>query len=435
MAHFTKKYFKGHFEKDLNILDSLPSSLEGISLSLSQKQALQKMQGIFFLGQLLGLPTLHSILTKFGIQSNSLAVKYKRLCKDLSINKLGSIFEFIFENQVGEALRKLSEKDPSTWSRKVLTLVLDDSIFRQWLKSQNPAADFEGFYACFFSGQYKAAVYGFKVLSLGLCIEGIFYPLYFEFVKRAPKDEDESKDKGTPKPEKAVELAQKLLSHWGVFKAKLEVKGIQLPHLHLSCDNGYSDKNLAAVCEKNDLIYISVPKKNHYFEINHKKIKLSDWINQVYLAAEKAQQAQEKDLPLAEKTAFVLRQRASYCSQNQEVTLLAFRLNGSQKVSVIYSTDKHIFAKTLRRHWFQRTYIEQFFKTLKHVLQISEARVRTKADFEAKLLRFAFLALQAQSLVRFLRKKVKDFAGKGFIALQRILNSDPDFLDLLQSHL
>ena len=410
-------------------MDSLQNSLEGLDLSSAQKQQLQKMQRIFFLGQLVGLPTLYSILSKFGILSNSLVVKYKQLCKALSINKLRKIFEFIFENQVREALQKLSEKDASAWSRELVTLVLDDSIFRQWLQSQNPSEDFEGFYACFFSGQYKASVYGFKVLTLGLSIEGIFYPLYFEFVKPTPKDEN------TPQPEKAVEIAQKLVERWGLFKAQLAAKGISLPRLHLSCDSGYSDKALALVCEKNDLVYISVPKKNHYFEIKGEKIKLSDWIEEEYLVAEKAHQDQEKDLPEAEKTAFVLRQRAHYCAQNQELTLLAFRLNGSKKVSVIYSPDKNIFAKTLRRHWFQRTYIEQFFKTLKHVLQISEARVRTKADFEAKLLRFAWLAWHTQILVRFLRKKSKDFAGKGFIALQRILNSDPDFLDLLQSHL
>jgi hypothetical protein len=408
----------------LNVLDSLPSSLAEVDLSVAQQRELQKMQAIFFLGQLVGLPTLHSLLTKFGIPSNRLQVRYKKLCKALSINKIRRIFEFIFESQVAEALQKMSQKDRSAWSKELVTLVLDDSIFRQWLQSQNPEADFEGFYGCFFSGQYKASVYGFKVLTLGLSIKGVLYPLYFEFVKKAPKDAPSDE----PKPEKAVEVAEKLVKRWGDFKAKLQAEGIELPKLHLSCDNGYSDKNLAKTCEKNDLIYISVPKKSHYFEINDKKIKLSDWIEKVYLEA-------EKDLPEAEKTAFTLRERAIYCAQNQEVTLLAFRLNGSDKVSVIYSTDKPIFGKTLRRHWFQRTYIEQFFKTLKHVLQISEARVRTKSDFESKLVRFAFLALQVQKLVRFLRKKCKDFAGKGFIALQRILNSDPDFLALLQSHL
>jgi len=415
----------------LNVLDSLQSSLAEVDLSVAQQRELQKMQAIFFLGQLVGLPTLHSILTKFGIQSNGLQMRYKKLCKALSINKIRSIFEFIFESQVAEAVQKMSQKDRSAWSKELVTLVLDDSIFRQWLQSQNPEADFEGFYGCFFSGQYKATVYGFKVLSLGLSIKGVLYPLYFEFVKKVPKDAPA----GEPKPETAIQAAEKLVKRWGAFKAKLQAKGIELPHLHLSCDSGYSHKELAEVCEKNDLSYISVPKKSHYFEINGKKIKLSDWIEKVYLVAEEAQQAPEKALPKEQKTAFTLRERAIYGAQNQEVTLLAFRLNGSEKVSVIYSTDKHIFGKTLRRHWFQRTYIEQFFKTLKHVLQISEARVRTKSDFESKLFRFAFLALQVQKLVRFLRKKIKDFAKKGFIALQRILNSDPDFLDLLQSHL
>ncbi|MGL5134491.1 MAG: transposase [Planktothrix sp.] len=61
------------------------------------------------------------------------------------------------------------------------------------------------------------------------------------------------------------------MNRWGLFKAKLEAQGIELPKLHLSCDSGYSDKELAEACEKNDLSYISVPKKNHYFEIDGKR--------------------------------------------------------------------------------------------------------------------------------------------------------------------
>jgi len=49
---------------------------------------------------------------------------------------------------------------------------------------------------------------------------------------------------------------------------------------------------------------------------------------------------------------------------------------------------------------------------LKHFLQISEARTRTKNGFESKLLGFAFLALQAQLLVRFLRKKSRALQSK-----------------------
>ncbi|TAF31268.1 MAG: hypothetical protein EAZ67_13120 [Cytophagales bacterium] len=107
---------------------------------------------------------------------------------------------------------------------------------------------------------------GFKVLSLAVSIDGVLYPLYFELVKKAAKDE--------PKPETAIWAAQKLVKRWGVLGAKLKAKGIELPKLHLSCDSGYSDKNLAKTCQENDLTYISVAKKSHNFEIDGKKVKL-----------------------------------------------------------------------------------------------------------------------------------------------------------------
>jgi hypothetical protein len=46
----------------------------------------------------------------------------------------------------------------------------------------------------------------------------------------------------------------------------------------LSCDNGYSDVKLSEACEKNNLIYISVPKNNHIFSIEGETKKLSDFV-------------------------------------------------------------------------------------------------------------------------------------------------------------
>ena len=60
----------------------------------------------------------------------------------------------------------------------------------------------------------------------------------------------------------------------------------------------------------------------------------------------------------------------------------------------------------------QRTYIEQFFKILKHVLEIQESRTRDKDGFSFKFLRFAFIGFHVQQLVRFLRKKIKDWGRK-----------------------
>ena len=327
--------------------------------------------------------------------------------------------------QLGQILGEMSQKDPSCWSKNLVTAVLDDSVFRSWLSSQGCANDFEDCYGKFFSGQFGTSVYGFRVLSLGVSIDGVFYPLFFDFIKK----------KNSKSYQKPVKVAQKLIQRWGIWRQRLTREGCQLPALHLSCDSGYSDQELAEDCAQNGLCYISVTKKSHYFEIGGEKVKLSDWIEEHFIPAEQAHQERQKTLPDEQKTAFTMRCRAYYCSKKQFVTLLFFRLNGSKKVTVIYSTNKHIFAKTLRRHWFQRTYIEQFFKMLKHVLRIQEARTKDKKGFVFKLYRFAYVAWHAQKLVKWLRKKMNSFRKQGFITIQRTLAADPDILDLLQKQM
>ena len=81
---------------------------------------------------------------------------------------------------------------------------------------------------------------------------------------------------------------------------------------------------------------ISVPKKSHLIEFSGQKTKLSNWLSDHYLKLEQAHQETQKELPVQERTPFTYRFRAHYCSQNREVTFLAFRLNGSKKVSIIY---------------------------------------------------------------------------------------------------
>lgn len=421
LSSIVKKYFAGKYEQNISVFDVLKEHISGIELSEKDRVDLQKLMRLFFLGQIVGLPNLHSILERFGIKSNSQQIKYKKICKKLSNNKLHEIFEFIFESQLREVIEKLSEKDDSNWSRELVTAIVDDSVFKQWLQSHDPDKAYEKCYGRFFSGQVGHVVYGFQVVTFGLSIEGVFYPLYFECVKK--KEEGEKKEKRT------IKVAQKLVEKWGKFVKNLSEKEIKLPPIHFSCDSGYSDVSLSNTCSDNGLIYISVPKKNHNFIINEEKINLTDWIEKVFIPAEAQHLETQKELKADEKTPFTMRFRAFYDSQNREVVLLAFRLNGSKKVSVIYATDKNIKAKTLRRHWFQRTYIEQFFKILKHYLTIQMAITTTKHEFEVKLLRFAFVALHIQFLVKFVKRKFRDaFKNKGFGYIRMILQSDKELL-------
>lgn len=89
---------------------------------------LKKLLNIFFLGQLVGLPTLHSILQHYDISSNKHQIDYKELCKKLTYNNIHRIFESVFEQQLLEVLDKMSQKDSSCWSRELVTALLDDSV-------------------------------------------------------------------------------------------------------------------------------------------------------------------------------------------------------------------------------------------------------------------------------------------------------------------
>ena len=82
-----------------------------------------------------------------------------------------------------------------------------------------------------------------------------------------------------------------------------------IPKLHFSCDNGYSDVALSDTCSVNELMYISVPKKSHLFDIHNKNgsvthTNLEDWIKNVFLIAEKKHEIEQTDLPKKEKNTF-----------------------------------------------------------------------------------------------------------------------------------
>jgi len=121
---------------------------------------------LFFAGQLVGLPTLNSILTRYEITSNNHQKRYNKIHEKLSNKILIEIFEFIFENQVSLKIQEMLDKDSSIFSKKLVTVIIDDSVFRQWLKSTDAIKSFDDCYNKFFSGQFKAAVYGQKVVTI-----------------------------------------------------------------------------------------------------------------------------------------------------------------------------------------------------------------------------------------------------------------------------
>lgn len=78
----------------------------------------------------------------------------------------------------------MSYKDLSSWFKKLVIVVLDDSVFWSWLFFQGCVNDFEDCYGKFFSGQFGICVYGFWVLSFGVSIDGLLYLFFFDFIKK-----------------------------------------------------------------------------------------------------------------------------------------------------------------------------------------------------------------------------------------------------------
>ena len=374
-------------------------------------------------------------MKRFGITSNNEQVKYNKLCNKVSNSNLHKMFEFAFEQHIAGVLANFSDKHASKWSRDLVSGVLDDSVFKQWLQKRDAKKAYDDCYGRFFSGQVGHVVYGFQVVTFGLVIEEVFYPLYFESVK---KEEAKYNEKGKKIPRKGkatVDVAKKLIKKWDTFVKKMKAQGFKIPNIYFSCDSGYSDVGLSDLCLEAGLIYISVPKMSHKINYNHSEINLTDWIEKVFIPLENKHKIAEKDLKKEEKTPFCYRFRAFYKCQNRVVTWLAFRLNGSNKVTLIYSTDKDIKGLTLRRHWFQRTYIEQFFKLLKHYMNIQGSITVSKHKFELKLLRFAFVALHIQLIVKTMKKKLKQYEKDGFGFIRMLMQSDTELLDLLHENI
>lgn len=377
---------------------------------------LNKLLSIYLLGQLVNLPTLHSILEQRGIKSNFYQINYNRLVKNIAHQDFIDLFESGFKEIIKIKLKELSQKDPSIWSRELATVILDDSVFKHWIDN---LLGVEKYYSSFFSGQYNSKLYGFKVLCLGISIDSVFHPLFFKLV---PKKIANKQGKNTE--ENACKVAEALVQKWGLFVSEMTKEGFLLPKFHFSCDNGYSDAGLCKTCEDNNLIYISVPKKSHIFTINSESKKLADFIidfekqEKEYIKSKESNTG-KLETDFQNKIPYIWRVSGEYKSQNKKVILLFFRLNNSKKISVIYSTDLQIFSKTLRRHWFNRTYIEQFFKLLKHSMKIQNTIIKSKEAFEKKISVFMFLGFYLQLFVHYARKQF-NFGLKRKIGLEAI---------------
>lgn len=391
---------KGDFDKSVERI----KFLEGQKLSLADYQKLRRVLDVLLIGELYGLHTLKQILGVFGIKSTNLY----RLWRAYDFHRIKSYSTTLCLDYFEQELRALLQKSDSTWSRSEVTVVMDDSIFKQWLKNM-PRGHY---FSSFFSGQVKRSVYGFRVLLIGVSLGDYFYPLHFQLVSK----------KGSPK-KSGLNLLKKVQV---LFTQLAEKEGVDYPNLFLSVDSGFTDKELIRYCERKKIGFIGVPKKNNIFLFDKTSMKLSEYIKEKFLPAEAHYNQENKDL----KKPFFMRVRAYYQAQNREVVLLFFRLTNSNKVTVIFCQQKEVMAKTMRRRFFQRTKIELFFRFLKDTLKIQTSKSERFGDFVKKLSLFILKAVICFKFERACRRK-KQFRGWAFSKIrQQIIYQQVDLESL-----
>lgn len=268
-------------------------------------------------------------------------------------------------------LLDVAQKSDATWSRMPVTLVIDSSIYTQILSLGDDIPEFDKF----FSGQYHASVYGFRLTLIGLVIGTHFYPIQCSISSNAHSE---------------LDMAKTLLAE---AKRSLDVlnpsRSITCPNLFLSVDNGLCHPELFDADE--EITVISVPKKSWVFEIDGQKMNLTRHMDR-FLEEERTSQT----------PVFPLRKRAVGNTLG-EVVLLLFRLNNSTKIRVIVTDQLEIFAKTLRRRWFQRTYSEQFFRCSKHTLNIQSTKSTHASEFDRKVSLNFLKGLVCQTFTTFCR--------------------------------
>jgi len=408
--NYRKSFKKVLSDYKENKLKEASETLEVLLKRKVDSRTVRKIEQVLLLlllGELYGLNTLNKILTNYGVRGNDFQQLWQKLPSKLLISLMNDWLWSIFS----EDFKKRLVQSGSTHSRQKLTIVMDGSIFKQWLTGEK----FGQYFAKYYSGQYKSAVYGFNVILCGMVIGEIFYPLQFQLRRKNEKD---------------VEVAENILCKvYKKLSVLADIVQVNLPQLYLSVDSGFRSMNLLNYCEGFGIIYIGVPKVNHTINLEGKKQKIKK-LKAEYLEKEATWKTDNPD----EKEPFTWRVRVNYRCTGKEVTLLFFRLNGSKKVSVIFCTNLDIKAKTMRRHWFERTKIELLFRMIKNDFKIQQITVRNRLGFMKKLAFALVKSVYAQIFTQMVKKSDARFERLGFSGIRQKLifhQIGKEFLDEL----
>jgi hypothetical protein len=318
----------------------------------------------------------------------------------LGYKQIWSWLEECIRNEFKAQFKELLLKSGSSWSRQNITAIGDESVFRQWLSGESRENDEH--YQRAYSGQFDKVVWGYKMSVWGVMMNDRFYPLVIKCLKSG---------------ETCSSVAEKCVDELADFLNKIS-HGCNKPKLFFSSDSGFNNTLLLKKMEERGFVPICVPKDSHRINFEGKSLNTKE-LKVIFEKKEKKYLAKNP-----EEDYFSWRIRATYQMHKREVVFIVFRLKGSKKVSVVFCFDIHAQEKTIRRHWFARTSIEQFFRLMKTTLRIQES---TSNTYEGFIKKFSMTCLKACFVLQMrnqVRKQNRGMKKITWVAIRRVLAHD-----------
>lgn len=370
--------------------------LTELASAYSEDVGYQKLILLQFIGEIYGQHTLTGLLSSVGINPCQSNKKWQKLGYKL----IWSWLEECIRNEFKADFEELLKQSHSSWSRQNITAIGDESVFRQWLCSESKENDEH--YQRSFSGQFCKTVWGYKMSVWGVMMNDRFYPLVIKCLKSG---------------ETCSSVAEKCVEELADFLNEIS-KGYDKPEMFFSTDSGFNNALLLKKIEEKGFVPICVPKDNHCITYKDKILK----IKELKIYFENKEQKYLSKNP--DETSFCWRIKANYRMHQREVIFIVFRLKGSKKVSVVFCFDIHSQAKTIRRHWFARTSIEQFFRLMKTTLRIQDS---TSNNYERFIKKFSMTCLKACFILQIrnrVRKKIRGMKKVTWVNIRRELAYD-----------
>jgi hypothetical protein len=330
--------------KEIKMLDKVIKSLESFQEFFDSKFQQDNEEAVEILlmlayGHIFEIFTPNQLAEVLGIDKS----KVYESIKSWSIFQFRRMFLLAGYQEVSSLLKDALSKSPATLSRMRITLCVDDTVVDR-------QGNLISLTYNWYSGRHKEVVRGQNIITITIKIGDRIIPLCIRPVSKQGRG-------NTSKPEIFSEMIHEVVELF-------ERDGIDLTQFPITFDSWYGSINLVDILQEEGFGQIIIHTKSSYvFTIDGKRAKLSQHKKEIELRDDLwgckgiavARVAAES--PTFGKVILVF---FEHCSVIKCVMVFGRKLRACEALSI----------------WKQHNSIEQFWRRLKHDLQIHRIRLR-----------------------------------------------------------